>query len=194
MKAAKRSPLLFKALLEWGEASGLIRSESDFPFFARPPDAAGHEHEVWFDESSNRWFKATYPNRFGFAWGRAETATAGEYLNRLLLQNKYFHDDTRLVALVNCGGRLRILTSQPHIAGEPADAEEIKAWFTNLGFACLANESGIAWYRKKENLLVADAHEANVIRSRDGALVPIDLNIIQPTGRLLERVLRSIGS
>jgi len=149
---------------------------------------------VWFEERSNRWFKATYPNKFGFGWGRPETATAGQYLNRLLLQNKYFHDDIRLVALVNSGGRLRVLTSQPHIVGEPADSEQITAWFTNLGFACLANESGIAWYRKKENLLVADAHEGNVIRSLDGELVPIDLNIIQPAGRLLQRVLRSLGT
>lgn len=44
----------------------------------------------------------------------------------------------------------------------------------------------IAWYRKQENLLVADAHEGNVIRTPKGELVPIDLNITKPKGELFD--------
>jgi hypothetical protein len=193
-ESGKAFSVAFEALVDWGKASGLIRAKCEFPFFNRPADAAGREHEAWFDELSNRWFKATYPNRFGLSWGTGQTATAGEYLTRLLLQNKYFRDEIRLIALVNWGGRLRVLTSQPHIAGEPADAEQIRRWLADLGFACLANQWGIAWYRKRENLLLADAHEGNVIRSQDGTLVPIDLNIIQPFGHMLDSVLKSLGS
>ncbi|HEU0046919.1 MAG TPA: hypothetical protein VFQ43_04835 [Nitrososphaera sp.] len=180
--------LAFKALLEWGEAHGLIHPESAFAFLQRPPDAHGDEHEAWFDEPSNRWQKATYSNRFGLAWGRDGTATAGEYLHRLLLQNQYFADDIQLVALVNSKGKLRILISQPHIAGDPAPSFEIKQWFIDLGFVCLTFGERIAWYRARENLLIADAHEGNIIKSQNGVLVPIDLNIVQPVGQLLQSV------
>ena len=152
----------FEALLEWGEAQGLIRPQSDFEFFNRAPDGHGDEHEGWFDEISNLWKKATYPNRFGLAWGREGTATAREYLHRLLLQNQYFGDDIQLVALINSNEKLRVLISQPHIAGEPAAYCEINRWFVNLGFVCLTFGERIAWYKAREILLIADAHEMSL--------------------------------
>jgi hypothetical protein len=183
----------FEAVLSWGEANALIRPEVEFPFFRRAPDGFGDEHEAWFDEASNRWFKATYPNQFGLAWGRRGSATAGEYLTRLVLQNQFFGDDLELVALVSAGQKLRVLTSQPHVAGEPAAYGAIQEWFCGLGFARVEDSGSAAWYRKPENLLVADAHEGNVLRTGSGALVPIDLNIIQPTGDILAWVLAVLG-
>jgi hypothetical protein len=101
----------FKAFVGWGEDFGLIRTEADFPFFQRSPDGYGDEHQAWFDEAQGLWLKATHHNRFGLAWGRKGSATVREYLTRLLLQNKYFGDDIRLVALVNSGEKLRVLIS-----------------------------------------------------------------------------------
>jgi hypothetical protein len=184
----------FHALLEWGEARGLILEVARFPFLGRAPDAHGHEHEAWFDENESRWTKATYPNRFGCAWGRTETATAREYLTRLTLQNKYFGDDVQLLALVNTKGRLRVLTTQRHVAGTSAGAEEIRIWFCGLGFTRLNSGNSIAWYCDKRNLLISDAHEGNVIRTKDGILVPIDLNIIQPAGKWLDWALNETRS
>ena len=186
----KFAPTL-KALCCWGEKFALIRPESEFEFFNRAPDGYGDEHQAWFEEKSGLWFKATYPNRFGLAWGRRGSATVRQYLTRLILQNNYFGDDIRLIALVNAGGKLRILISQPHVAGEPARYDDIQDWFGFLGFARLDSEGSIAWYLEEENLLVADAHEGNVIRasSRIGrVLLPIDLNLVQPNGDLLEGV------
>lgn len=97
-----------------------------------------------------------------------------------------------MVALVNCNGWLRILTSQPHISGEPATGEEIRKWFIDLGFAYLESEGRIAWYRTQENILVADAHEGNIIKSANTVLVPIDLNLIQPQDELLEWVRNAL--
>jgi len=175
----------FKAVLDWGEANALIRPEGDFLFFQRVADGFGDEHEGWFDEASNRWFKATYHNQFGLAWGRTGSATVGEYLTRLLLQNHYFGDDIQLVALIESRQKLRVLTSQPHVAGEAALYEDIHKWFCGLGFCRLEASGSIAWYLKSENLLVADAHEGNVIRTERGTLVPIDLNLMQPHGKML---------
>src|SRR3954469_23357003 len=72
-------PASFAALLEWGETRGLIRPRSAFEFLGRRSNAHGDEHEAWFDERSALWFKTTYPNQFGLAWGRSGTATPLEY-------------------------------------------------------------------------------------------------------------------
>lgn len=176
----------FSAFVSWCQENNLVRPESEFEFLRRTPDGLGDEHEAWFDEDSNRWYKATYLNKFGLGWAKEGTATPGEYLTRLVLQNKYFGDDIQLIALVQCGSCIRILTSQPHVAGDPAPYDEIKQWFCDLGFKYLENDGCIAWYLKSENLLIADAHEGNVLRTEDGMLVPIDLNIIQPTGELFD--------
>jgi len=55
----------------------------------------------------------------------------------------------------------------------------------NLGFARVCANDCVAWYIRSDNLLIADAHEGNVIKTPNGDLVPIDLNIIQPSGELL---------
>lgn len=181
----------FASLIEWGEAVDLIRSKDDFPCFGRRPDGYGDEHEAWFDPINNNWIKATYENRFGLAWGRKGSATAGEYLTRLVLQNQYFGDVIDLVALVNCGAKLRVLTSQPHVAGDPACYEEIQHWLFGLGFERFGSDGSIAWYRRLDNLLVADAHEGNVIRSSAG-LFAIDVNIMKPEGEILKAVMSLI--
>ena len=177
----------FSALVEWGQERDLIRKQSDFEFFARATDGHGDEHEAWYDAESKRWYKATYLNRFGLAWGRDDTATVHEYLLRLLLQNMYFGDDIHLVALISHEERMRVLISQPHIAGSPAKYDLTQRWFTELGFQKIESDS-IAWYYEPANLLVADAHEGNVIQTAVGTLVPIDLNIIQPKGLLLSGI------
>lgn len=184
----------FSAFLCWGESVGLIRPQEEFPFFQRRPDGFGDEHQAWFDESCNRWYKATYSNRFGIAWGRKGSATAGEYLTRLVLANQFFGDDIQLVALVDSGQKLRVLTSQPHVAGEAADQGEIRMWFSGLGFIHFESNGSIAWYRKPDNLLVADAHEGNVIRTPMGTLFAIDVNIIRPSREMLELVFQAIKS
>lgn len=179
----------FATLLHWGEANKLIRAETDFPFFRRIPDGHGDEHEGWFDETCGRWYKATYPNQFGVAWGRNGSATACEYLTRLVLQNRHFADDIQLVALVNCGKKLRVITSQPHVVGEHALYEEIKLWFSGLGFSRFESNGSVAWYRENDNLLVSDAHEGNVIRSITGALFAIDLNLMNPNDEIRALVI-----
>jgi hypothetical protein len=179
----------FSAILGWAEDNGLIRQISDYDFFGRPPDGAGDEHEAWFEENSSRWFKATYDNEFGLAWGRLGTATAKEYLTRWVLQNQFFGDDIHLVALVNSNSKMRVLISQPHIEGDPASPSDIENWFISIGFSKIDFSGSVAWYLEEENLLVADAHEGNVLRSPSGDLIPIDLNIVKPAVHLLEAIV-----
>lgn len=185
--SGKRFAAAFSSFVDWAIANALLIEESSLEFLGRAPDAFGREHEAWFDEPTNRWFKATRHNAFGLAWGRDGSAHADEYLVRLGLQNEHFGDDVQLVGLAKCGQRLRVITSQPHIAGVPASQAEIDNWFTALGFSRLVHESGsVAWYSRNLDLLAADAHQGNVIKSRDGNLFPIDLNLVRPVGPLRE--------
>jgi hypothetical protein len=64
----------FAAFVEWAIQNRLILAEAEFPFLKRIPDASGEEHEAWFDEDSNLWFKLTYRNHFGLPWGRSGSA------------------------------------------------------------------------------------------------------------------------
>ena len=176
----------FAALLQWGVEQDLVHEEKEFGFFRRKPFVTASEHSVWFIEP-NRWFKVTNPpNTFGIAWGRDGTATPTEYLTRIALQNEHFADDIRLECLLNCGQKMRILTSQRHVEGRASTYEEIQWWFANLGFVRIVYGTSIAWYSMKANLLIADAHEANVIFTSEGKCVPIDLNITKPSGDLRE--------
>jgi hypothetical protein len=52
----------------------------------------------------------------------------------LLLQNVYFADRIELGAFKNREGKLRVLTSQPHVVGDVAPFGEIEQWFEGLGF------------------------------------------------------------
>jgi hypothetical protein len=93
-----------------------------------------------------------------------------------------------LEAIVQCGSRIRIITSQPHIHGEPASYAEIQKWFLSLGFQKLEIGGRVAWYHLERNILVADAHEGNVIKDASGELLPIDLNVVTPEGNMLIEV------
>jgi len=118
-----------------------------------------------------------------------DASDGGWYLTRLVLQNRYFADDIQLLSLVRCDEKLRVLTTQPHVPGEAALAIEIQGWFYAQGYKRLEIDNCVAWYRELDNLLVADAHEGNVIRTENGTLFAIDLNLIKPCGQMLEMVL-----
>ena len=182
----------FACLVEWAQTNALIRQATEFPFLEREPDGDGDEHEAWYDEKVGLWYKATYPNQFGLSWVRDGSACALEYLQRLVFQNDYFGDSIHLEAVVQVGDRIRVLTSQPHIQGEAATPEEIQNWFLSLGFQRVEMGERIAWYHLELNLLVADAHEGNVLRSETGKLFPIDLNIMRPEGEALTEIRQHI--
>jgi hypothetical protein len=187
-ESGKEFSATFSALIDWAQACSFVRPKSDFPIFYRPPDAYGQEHEAWFHENAGRWLKATYPNKFGLSWGCDGSATPLEYFSRLDLQNSFFGDDIHLEAIVQCGSHIRVLTSQPHIPGEAATYAEIERWFLAWGFRKVEIGGSIAWYAIIDNLLIADAHEGNVIKTAEGVLLPIDLNIFRPEGAMLAEI------
>lgn len=89
------------------------------------------------------------------------------YLERWSLHNQLFGDDVRFLGALQAENGLRLLISQPAIAGEPASAAQIQQFFA-----------------------VSDTHRANLILMADGQLAPIALRVQHLTSVLCDTVMR----
>lgn len=153
-----------------------------------PPDRpGGAEHDVRYDAVTGRWWKYTSPGFAGLTvdWDGAEDARLRlalplEYFSRLILQNRIFSDDIRFEGLWMDvgGGGWRIVTSQPDVAGEPANLEQIDRSLRQIGFFPLpiagVGRSGALAFRLAE-VALWDAHPANFFIAANDLVVPIDL-------------------
>jgi hypothetical protein len=178
-------------LLDWARESGILGGESEL---IPATDADGVEHRVFFDEATNRWFKATHPETYGGApqisydldpvtdrpvrrlvMGKA---TPLVYLERWSLFNAAFGDEVSLERVLSIGYGLSIVVAQRDISGEAPSLEEIEGYFIERGFQPVPNSQD-AYYRAADDLLALDAHQANLVRTADG-LVPIDIPVFHP--------------
>jgi len=174
-------------LLAWARENTRLISPATYERAER----GGEEHSVWLDESLQLYFKATFPGRFGF--GVAVTvggepdlvaATPLEYLERLLLQNRVFGDELRLVGVAEDQKGVVVVTSQPNVEGGDATREEIldfmrSLWFRPLPGLHLGNPGALAFYRDLDELAAFDAHPANFVKDQNGVILPIDLILVQ---------------
>lgn len=110
-------------------------------------------------------------------------STAGEYLERMKLQNDVFGDDIRLEGLSSDG---RPVISQRAIKGRDATDPEITAFMKTQGFREIPSNKqslsgvleGTGWYHPEEKIMVADLRPANVkVDAATGTLLPIDVII-----------------
>lgn len=135
-----------KDLREWARGLGLLLNSKDLP---AKVIRGGQEHDVYHDETSDRYFKATRDGVFGFSPGielalvsssedarkfHLWHASPIEYLERLLLQNELVPHLNRLEGIIDQGDDLVIVTSQPRFDIVPVTQEEIDAWFVAQGF------------------------------------------------------------
>ncbi|GAA5121236.1 hypothetical protein JIN84_00440 [Luteolibacter yonseiensis] len=168
----------FRRLVEWAEGSGC--------FFEglQPLKEGGREHDLTFIEESRTWLKFTKPAAagyvvtFNFGAPALEPALPLEYLERLLLQNEIFADRVSFVGVAGERHRPRIVTRQPHIRGEDATPDEIVFLMAELGFQPLPARFSIGYADSlafiREDVAVFDLRPANVVRTKEGLIVPID--------------------
>ncbi|RYD85499.1 MAG: hypothetical protein EOP84_02300 [Verrucomicrobiaceae bacterium] len=134
--------------------------------------ASGSEHHVYLDKASGRVVKITQPPSFG-AFGRSDS-----YLRILELNNSVFGDDIRLEGILTLGEGLHaspaIVTSQPFTQGNSPTLEEIANWMSSLGFEAQGRN---VYINRALGIKVMDAHSGNIIKTRTGTLIPIDLLI-----------------
>jgi hypothetical protein len=160
-----------RRLIQWAQENGKLGPGRRLP----PEFARGGEHQVFFQRRTQRYLKATLPDRqkgYGIALGSNDRgATPAEYLDRLDLQNRIFNDDIRLERIVLKNGKPIILTSQPFIKGtDPAQAV-LDALMLGKGYEMLANG---AYYDARAGLLIFDLFPRNAKQATNGQIYPID--------------------
>jgi len=151
-------------------------------------------------EDGERYFKATFPGKFGFSvilvpGGLPDLteATPLEYMERLLLQNTIFGDTVLLEGVAQEAGGTVIVTSQPHITGGAVSQEEIfdfmdRLWFRPLQCLQLGRPGSLAFYRDLDEVAAFDAHPGNFVKDTEGIVLPIDLILLR-AGDELQKAL-----
>lgn len=178
-------------LRQWAAGLGLLLAPAQLPARAV---RGGMEHDLFFDETSDRYFKVTRYGVFGLSPGielalvssaqdprrfHLWEATPLEYLERLALLNRLVADLNSLEGvIVQADGDTAIVTSQPRFDIVSVTQREIDGWFASLGFERV---TAAAYYRAADNLGVFDAHEKNVVRAGE-LLVPFDVIPCHPAG------------
>lgn len=184
-----------KALADWAQDNGLLLEKLPKGLkLDGPKDFGGAEHHSFYDADSNRWIKITrgstptgheaFPT-FG-GWRLSKGQIPHRYLERLSLQNEVLGDDIVLHGVFrDKRGNTSVITSQPHVEGDPATREQINDMMSEAGFIPLGNSS---FYRNDDNLLVLDLHEENGV-VKDGKFIPYDAVLIHPDEELKKSVI-----
>ncbi len=154
-----------KDLLQWAQSENRV-----FPL-KENYDFAGAEHRVWFQDG--RVFKAAVsPKTIGFGPNGEVTLidekSVVDYLDRKWLHNALFDDDFRLEGVcLEESGRVIPVISQPIMEGDDPELDEIEGFFKGKGMKCvLPHIKG--WFSEKLDILIADAHPRNLVRTRTG--------------------------
>jgi hypothetical protein len=145
--------------------------------------ARGSEHEVWFSDDG-RAIKATHPGEYGRLFGPERFATLEQYLERIRLTVALFGLDWQVLGIHDSGRNARVVTSQPVFLGTPATRQEIAEFMLERRFVLHRTRFGDVWYRREDNVLVADAEPKNVVHGVAG-LAPIDVIVCHPSQELL---------
>ncbi len=148
----------------------------------------GVEHEVFLDDTTGRWLKLTMPGKAGKELHAreeslgvrpvllTEDALPSAYLRRLRLANGKLGDDFWLHGVIAHPAGPRMVVSQRDIDGEPATPEDIARHFVTAGYRQINAKT---FYQPEKNLLVSDAHTANVFRTPLG-VAPFDVCVQEP--------------
>jgi Serine/Threonine/Tyrosine Kinase found in polyvalent proteins len=156
------------------------------------PDDEGNEHQVWFQQDSQTYLKATWPNFFGLLVihrpHEEHKASPIAYLERWHLHNEIFGDQVEFLGALESDAGLRLLIRQPAIAGNPATDEQIRNFFTDSGWLPFVIQGNTAFFDPEQKIVISDTHRGNIILMADGLLAPIDLRVQALSDSLLATV------
>ena len=172
-----------ESFIEWSRDLGLLLENTSLP---SEVVKGGQEHDLRFDEDTNRYWKLTKNGVFGLVPGIDLTlvpssmdgrnftlweADIVSYFERLYLHNLLVPELNVFEGVLLQPDEIIIVTSQPRFEIVAVTQEEIDHWFVLQGFEKVTSA---AYYRRKDNLGVFDAHDKNVVRFND-LLIPFDV-------------------
>ncbi len=171
-----------ESILEWGNQSGRIIETEGIHRLLRDWKKLGgqSEHTVFHIEALSRIVKFTIPPNFG-----AQGSLL--YLANIDASNRLFGDDIVLHGILPSDEGPAFLISQPYVEGTEPTLAEVADWFTAQGYELNGHNR---WRHPETGTDIADAHTGNLIKTADGELVPIDLQVLKE-GHLTERGLES---
>lgn len=191
------------SLFQWANRLGLLLNPTGLP---TKVIRGGQEHELFHEETSDRYFKVTRNGVFGLSPGielalvsssqdgrrfHLWEASPIEYLVRLRLQNLLVPGLNQLEGVIHqANGELAIVTSQPRFEIIPVTTAEIDAWFATRDFEKITDS---AYYRREDNLGVFDAHDKNLVRAGDD-LIPFDVIPCHPDGGFLTFIEETLAA
>ncbi len=160
-----------QSVVSWARESGRLLDSRKFGrLTARYPQLGGQsEHTVFHLQSRHRVIKFTLPPNFG-AQGEAI-----DYLNNLEAANQLFGDDIRLHGVLETKRGPALITSQPFVSGDVPTPDEVTQWFEANGYHSKGHNR---WKNDDTGVEIADAHVGNLIKTEDGELIPIDLQVL----------------
>ncbi len=89
--------------------------------------------------------------------------------------NPLFGDDIHFHGVLETATGPSLVSSQPNIAGTVPTAAEVATWFESNGYHSTGHNR---WKNAATGTEIADAHIGNLIKSDDGKLIPIDLQVL----------------
>lgn len=168
-----------RRLVQWAEDSGCFFEN------LQPLKEGGREHDLTFIEKGACWLKFTKPAAAGYVVSfdtgapALEPALPLEYLERMIHQNELFADTVSFVGVGGDRRQPRIITRQSHLAGEAASRQEIITMMVEeLNFRRLPECYSVGYADSlafiRDDVAVFDLRPANVVRTPDGVIAPID--------------------
>ena len=160
-----------KSVLEWGvDTHRQLEAESLFELTQSWKKLAGQsEHTVFLAQEQERVVKFTLPPSFG-AQGSIP------YLRNIVACNRLFGDDIWFHGILSTEQGPAFVISQPYVDGTEPTIEEVADWFINQGYISTGHNR---WLHPVTGIEIADAHTGNLIKSSDGELIPIDLQVLK---------------
>lgn len=160
-----------QSVVSWAFESGRLLDPRGFGrLAARYPQLGGQsEHTVFHLQSRHRVIKFTLPPNFG-AQGDALA-----YLRNVDASNSLFGDEIILHGVLQTKRGPALVISQPYIPGVAPTPSEVESWFKDSGYHSTGHNR---WKNDATGAEIADAHVGNLIKSEDGDLIPIDLQVL----------------
>jgi DNA ligase (NAD+) len=160
-----------KSILQWGVETGRIIQAEGLRRLLRDWEKLGgqSEHTLIHIAGINRVVKFTLPPNFG-AQGSIP------YLRNIDACNRLFGDDIWFHGIILTEQGPAFVISQPYVDGTEPTLDEVAEWFTDQGYISNGHNR---WLHPITGVDIADAHTGNLIKSSDGELIPIDLQVLK---------------
>ena len=160
-----------QSILDWGaDTRRMLRARGLFKIAEGWKKFGGQsEHTVFLVEELERVVKFTLPPNFG-------AQASIPYLRNITACNRIFGDDIWFHGILATKQGPAFVISQPYVDGTEPTLTEVADWFTNQGYESNGHNR---WLHPITGVDVADAHTGNLIKTSEGELVPIDLQVLK---------------